>query len=312
MKKLICMGECLVDMLPSEGELSFQAKAGGAPANVCACVSKLGGDAHYLGKMADDLFGRFLFDNLTKYGVKTDLIKIDKFSKTGLAFVALNKDGEREFSFYRDMTADMLLDKDEISDSIFEKDDILHFCSVALMPSPTCDAHKKAITDAIKKGAKISFDVNVRLPLWKSVRDLRRAISAFLPYADILKVSDDELEFITDIKDENDAINSLYASFSKIKLVFVTKGKNGVSVYSKDGDSYFEKAVDVTAVDTTGAGDCFIGCALFKILENNGQWNFEFIKNIISFATNGAAIVVTKKGAMEAMPTLEEIENAKL
>ena len=195
MGKLICMGDCIADMLPDgAGSLTYTAKMGGAPANVCVAAAKLGVQACFLGKLADDAFGRFLLAELKSYGVDTSLTVIDKHCKTGLAFVALSSDGDREFFFYRDTPADASLSPDEVKETMFGRDDVLHFCSISLKPSPTCDAIRKAAETARKKGATVSFDVNLRLNLWDNDETaLRRTVFEFFPYADIIKVTDEEL-----------------------------------------------------------------------------------------------------------------------
>lgn len=204
MGKLICMGDCIADMLPDgAGSLTYTAKMGGAPANVCVAAAKLGVQACFLGKLADDAFGRFLLAELKSYGVDTSLTVIDKHCKTGLAFVALSSDGDREFFFYRDTPADASLSPDEVKEDIFGRDDVLHFCSISLKPSPTCDAIRKAAETARKKGATVSFDVNLRLNLWDNDETaLRRTVFEFFPYADIIKITDEELLFLAGTTDE--------------------------------------------------------------------------------------------------------------
>lgn len=301
MSKVICMGECLIDFLPIGDNQQFQAKAGGAPANVCASVAKLGGDAYYLGKMSTDNFGKFLLLKLQECKVKTNyIVKTSEYS-TALAFVTLTADGDRSFAFYRNPSADMMLDKSEISNDIFCKGDILHFCSVGLTESPAKYAHIQAIEYATQNGALISFDVNVRLPLWSNIEDCKSAIIEFLPTADILKVTDEELQFITGVKNEGQAVKTLMSMANKAKLVFVTKGKNGVTVYDRSLDCFDRSAVDVKVVDTTGAGDCFSGAILYNIM-NGCEINLASIRSAVNFASYACAVVIGRKGAMQSMP----------
>lgn len=205
MGKLISMGDCIIDFLPAApGSMTYTAKTGGAPVNVCAAVAKLGKRACFLGKLAGDAFGRFLLNELQTFGIDTSLTVMDKKCKTGLAFVTLSGNGDREFFFYRDMPADANLSPDEVKEEMFSRGDVLHFCSVSLPESPTRHAIKRAAGYAREKGALVSFDVNVRLNLWQDENALKSAIAEFLPLADIVKVTDDELEFITGLSDEKE------------------------------------------------------------------------------------------------------------
>ena len=203
MPKLISMGDCIVDF-----RMTYTGKMGGAPVNVCAAVAKLGVRACFFGKLADDAFGRRLKAETEALGIDTSLIVTDGRCKTGLAFVDLHPDGDRDFFFYRDVPADANLSPDEVDEGVFERGDVLHFCSISLPPSPTRDAIEKAAKCARKNGAVVSFDVNVRLNLWKSEEALKEAIDEFLPYADIVKVTDEELVFITGLSDEKEGVKS--------------------------------------------------------------------------------------------------------
>ncbi len=312
MSKVICIGESLIDFLPTDsGGLNFVAKAGGAPSNVCACVAKLGGNGYYLGKLSTDNFSVFLLDKMRGCGINTHYVVIDERYNTALAIVTLSKDGDRKFSFYRQNTCDLMLDEKEIKEEMFDKGDILHFCSVGLVESPSKYAHIKAIEFAKKKSCLISFDVNLRFGLWNDLSALKSTVKQFLGYADLLKVTDEELEFITDQKEESLAIQQLFQLSPQCKLIFVTKGSKGVSVYDRQLNSFSQNAISVNVVDTTGAGDCFSGCILYNIANKGILLNLNDIKQAVEFASYGCAVVIGKKGAMEAMPTLEEIQRLK-
>ena len=225
MSKLICMGECLIDFMPVEGdELSFQCKAGGAPSNVCAAVGKLGGEAYYLGCMARDSFGAFLLEKLKKCNVRTDYLTFTDKAGTGLAFVTLDKTGDRSFTFFRNPCADMLLEPSDVREDMFAKGDVLHYCSVDLVDCPTKEAHKKAIELAIASGAYVSFDVNLRLNIWNDTSKCLTVVREFIPTADIIKVTDEELELITNITDEKDAVKALFDMAVRAKIIIVTAG----------------------------------------------------------------------------------------
>ena len=311
MSKLICMGEALIDFMPGKEELSFQGKAGGAPSNVCASVGKLGGEAYYLGMMAKDSFGEFLLDKLKACNVKTDYIEFTSKAGTGLAFVTHDKHGDRSFSFYRDPCADLLLDKSSVKDDMFSQGDVLHFCSVDLVDSPTKDAHTRAIEFARKNGAYVSFDVNLRLNIWKDDEKCLRVVREYLQYADIVKVTDEELSLITNEADETKANKKLLEIAANAKLVFVTAGEKGSYVYDRKLNKKSVKPIPTNVVDTTGAGDCYSGIVIYNLLnredKNKETLTIEEGEKYMHMANKGCAVVVSKYGAMESMPTLEEI-----
>ena len=227
MSKLFTIGEALIDFIPTEKGLSlndvtfFKKAPGGAPANVASAVAKLGGDSAFIGKVGTDPFGDFLVAILNVVGVDTEYIKRTSKTNTALAFVSLKQDGDREFLFYRNPGADMLLNEDEIGANWFCRDDILHFCSVGLVEAPAKYAHKKAIELMKIKEGLISFDPNVRLPLWNDTEKCRDTIREFIPLANILKINDEEIKFITGISDENEAISSLF--IGDVELIIYTK-----------------------------------------------------------------------------------------
>lgn len=312
MNKVVCIGESLIDFMPTGEELTFQAKAGGAPSNVCACIAKLGGVGCYLGKLSEDIFSRFLLKNMQKYGVNTEYTIIDKNCQTALAFVSHDENGDREFNFYRKQSCDLMLDKSEIPYNILKEGDILHFCSVGLVESPSKYAHIRSIELAKANNCIVSFDVNVRERLWDNIQNCVNTIKEFLVYADIVKVTDEELVLLTDIADEKQAVNKIFDIAKNSKLLIVTKGGAGAIVYDRQGKSYFSKAIDVKVVDTTGAGDCFIGCILYKLIIGEAKLTINDIKEAMDFASLGCGVVIGKKGAIESMPTLDDIAKLKV
>ena len=310
MNKVICIGESLIDFMPkADEELTYKAKAGGAPSNVCACVAKLGGNGCYLGKLSTDVFSRFLLNTMRKWGVNTDYVIIDEKFQTALAFVTLDENGDREFSFYRNLSSDLMLNENEINPEMFDSGDILHFCSVGLVESPSKYAHMRAIKLAHEKECIISFDVNVRLNLWDNVDNCIATILEFIPSADIVKVTDEELELLTNEKCEKTAAKILFEKAKKCKILLVTKGKKGVTTYDRKLDSFSRDAVNVKVVDTTGAGDCFIGSVLYNLSAKKATLELKSMKETVDFASFGCGIVIGKSGAMEAMPTQDEISN---
>lgn len=311
MKKLITIGEALIDFIPIETGVAlkevsgFIKSPGGAPANVACCVKKLGGKSQIISKLGNDAFGDFLEEKMSSVGIDTrSILRSDK-ANTALAFISLHADGEREFSFYRKPSADMLLEANEIDAGWFKMGDVLHFCSVDLVDAPVRNAHDEAIRIAKEKDMIISFDVNVRLSLWDDHNEYRKIINKYIDKANILKVSDEELEFVTKISDEEKAIESLR---KRVDILVYTKGAEGAYIYMKNIVAH-HNGFKVNAVDATGAGDSFIGAVLYQLLYkyDMSQLGETELQNIITFANATAALVVTKKGAIDVMPTLEQV-----
>ena len=316
MKKVIAIGEALIDFIPHEKGRAlndvenFLRVPGGAPLNVAAAVAKLGGKSQMLTKLGQDGFGDAILNEVKPLGVDVSRISRTNEANTALAFVSLREDGERDFSFYRNPSADMLLSAEEICVEDFNEKDILHFCSVSLIDAPIKEAHRRAIEIAKEKGCLISFDPNVRLPLWKNPEDCRKAILEFLPLSNIVKISDEELEFITGIKDEKEALNFLLTG--DVKVIIYTKGTNGAEFITKER-VIFSPSFKVSAQDTTGAGDSFIGSLLYQVAE--GEYSLEElvtlseekVQEILTFSNATAALTVCKKGAIGALPLKEEV-----
>ena len=316
MKKVIAIGEALIDFIPHEkgralnNVENFLRVPGGAPLNVAAAVAKLGGKSQMLTKLGQDGFGDAILNEVKPLGVDVSRISRTKEANTALAFVSLREDGERDFSFYRNPSADMLLSAEEICSEDFNERDILHFCSVSLIDAPIKEAHRRAIEIAKEKGCLISFDPNVRLPLWKQPEDCRKAILEFLPLSNIVKISDEELEFITGIKDEKEALDSLLTG--DVKVIIYTKGTNGAEFITKER-VIFSPSFKVSAQDTTGAGDSFIGSLLYQVAE--GEYSLEElvtlseekVQEILTFSNDTAALTVCKKGAIGALTLKEEV-----
>lgn len=311
MNKVFCIGETLIDFIPVEKNVSlkevnsFERVAGGAPMNVAITVAKYGGHSVMLTKIANDHFGDFLMDVIKDNGVDTSLIIRTNEGETGLAFVSIDQSGERSFNFYRKNAADLTLSEDEVRSDWFKEGDILHFCSVDLLESPMKQTHRKVIDDFRKIRGIVSFDPNVRLPLWPDTESCRQTILDFLPYADIVKISDEELFFITGIEEEKAAINSLFVGH--VKVVVYTKGSKGAVLYLKNGEEFQDHGFKVTVVDTTGAGDAFIGGFISELLalevsiENLSQIIQENHQQILAFANASGALTASVKGAMSAV-----------
>lgn len=316
-KKLYAIGEALIDFIPQTHNkpirqvTSFHPVVGGAPANVCGAFTRLGGKAEMITQLGNDPFGDKILDEFDRFGIGINhVLRTDK-ANTSLAFVALNEDGNREFSFFRNPGADMLLQPELIKAEWFEDAYALHFCSVSLGNFPMKDAHIKAIEYAKKGGALISFDPNVRLPLWKNSDELKERILQFIPKAHILKISDEELSFITGHKKIEYALSDLFRG--DVKLIIYTLGSGGAMAFTRN-ISAESKGVKVNAVDTTGAGDGFIGSMLYQLYEDGVNANNieniseKDLKQYLDFSNKFCSISVMKQGAIASYPNKEQCQ----
>ena len=316
MKNRLCgIGEALIDFIPDvKGQRlkdvpSFTRVAGGAPANVIGAVTKLGIPSKMLTKLGDDPFGDYIIDVLNDAGIDTSNIERDQEGETALAFVSLAADGNRDFKFYRKNSADLRYSVEDIPEDILDECGMIHFCSVDLVESPMKEAHKKLIDMAIEKGVKVSFDPNLRFSLWDDLDALKKTVNDFIPYADIVKISDEELEFITGKTDIKDAVPEILGG--RTKYVIYTKGADGAEIYTKDG-MVEAPGYSIEVRDTTGAGDSFIGAFLFCILrdevEDLDSVSKDKLHEYLDFSNAYAANTSTKEGALAAMATMDEIE----
>ncbi|GAB4859193.1 Fructokinase-2 [Ancistrocladus abbreviatus] len=304
---IVCFGEMLIDFVPTVSGVSlaeapgFLKAPGGAPANVAIAVSRLGGKAAFIGKLGDDEFGHMLAGILKQNGVTGEGLTFDKGARTALAFVTLRADGEREFMFYRNPSADMLLTPEELNLELIRSAKVFHYGSISLIVEPCRTAHLKAMEEAKKAGALLSYDPNLRLPLWPSAEEAREQIRSIWDKADLIKVSDNELEFLTGSNKIDDAA-AMSLWHDKLKLLLVTLGEKGCKYYTKN----FRGTIDgfpVDTVDTTGAGDSFVGALLTKLVADLSILEDESkLKEALKFANACGAITTTKKGAIPALP----------
>ncbi|WP_043930260.1 aminoimidazole riboside kinase [Bacillus sp. EB01] len=308
MDGVICLGEALIDFIPLDPDnLTYQKAPGGAPANVSVGIAKLGGASTFLGKVGNDVLGHFLFETLTEYGVNTESMLFTEEARTGVTFVTLEPSGERDFSFYINPSADRLLKEEELDRKLFEKNKILHFGSISLISEPARSATLKALEMAKIKEMLISYDPNLRLGLWDSPEHARETILAAVPYADILKVSEEELEFLTGAGNLEEGI----AQIPDLPLIVVTLGEKG-SIYCFKNQIGRVTALESKVVDTTGAGDAFVSGILYSINEsekNLADFTDKEIREVLEFASVSGGLATTKKGAMTGLPNLQEIKN---
>lgn len=315
MSKLYAIGELLIDFTPSEPNASlatveqFTKNAGGAPANVAAACAKLEQQAAIITQVGQDAFGDFLIETLNKVTVDTNYIAQTVEGETSLAFVSLTGDGSRDFLFYRRHAADLLYNKEQLPPNLLTDQDILHFCSVNLVESPMKHAHMALIEQAHQAGSLVSFDPNVRLPLWHDEMACRQTILAFLPEAHIVKLSEEELLFLTAIEDEETAVHSLFQG--KVQVLIITCGAKGARLYTKK--LHVKVPADkVQAIDTTGAGDAFIGALLAILLSkqitatNLKDFCEQHAAPLLTFANGYAGASTEKHGAIASYLTKQE------
>ena len=302
---IVSMGELLIDFVALEsgvsvGEASGFVKApGGAPANVCVAVARLGVPAAFLGQVGDDPFGHHLRDVLAADNIDVSGLRFSPEARTMLAFVSLRADGERSFSFYRNPSADMLLRPEEVAYDVIERAKIFHYGSITLIDEPSRSACLAAIRYAREKGLLISYDPNLRLSLWKDADTARAGILDALPYANIVKVSEEELDFLVGKQD----VTPLW--HDDLRLIIVTRGAGGSTAFTRS-TRLDVKGFTVQQVDTTGAGDGFVAGLLTSIYERG--LSDDVLPTALRFANAVGAIATTKKGAIPALPTRAAVE----
>lgn len=318
MKICAAIGEALIDFIPAQkgcalkDVVSFERACGGAPCNVAAAVAKLGGKSRMITQLGKDAFGDHIEEVMSGLGIDTSsVLRTDK-ANTSLAFVSLKADGDRDFSFYRRPGADMLFEPSDLKEEWLSDAGALHFCSVALVDSPMKRTHVKAIEAAEKNGALISFDPNIRLPLWEDENECRETVGEFCRYADILKISEEETEFVTGFGDIGSAVRELFGRYGKLKAVLFSKGGEGAAVFTRKFTAQ-APPVRVTVSDTTGAGDSIIGAFLYRLIKDEispkmlAELPEEKLEEYIVFANYYSSFSVTRRGAISSYGTSDEI-----
>lgn len=311
MKHIITIGEYLIDMLPSESGLelkdveSFVKMPGGAPVNVAVGIKRLQGSVDVVTQVGNDAFGHFLIQVLEKEQLSTRYVYTTDKAKTSLAFVSLDAKGERDFVFYRDPAADQLLhiSKESIQDIPF---DMVHFGSVGLSPYPLKDTTDRFIEFASENNKIISFDVNVRTMLFNDLEAYKNLIQTYIEKAHIIKFSKEEVVWITQKENIEDAIKMIWKPIHQI--ILVSDGEHGVYAFTKD-KMYVQEAFKVKVIDTTGAGDALMGTFLYHVSQQEKPFESidKWIKDALYHASYAGALAVTKKGAMASLPYLHEI-----
>lgn len=306
------LGELLIDFtengISTQGNGMFEANPGGAPCNVLAMLQKLGHKTAFIGKVGDDIFGHRLSAVLKETGIDTTNLLTDKQVRTTLAFVETKEDGDRDFSFYRNPGADMMLSKEEIKEEILTDTQIFHFGTVSMTQEPVRSATRWAACKAKEMGAIISFDPNLREPLWDSLEEAKEQVHFGLSVCDVLKISDNEIVWLTGKTDYTEGIREIQKTY-QIPLILLSMGKDGSRAYYGKQVAEAAPFLQETTIETTGAGDTFGGCCLHYLLKYGlYELTEEQLQEMLTFANAAASIITTRKGALRVMPEIGEIE----
>lgn len=314
MSRVVCLGELLIDFVPDARGVSlaeaggFMKAPGGAPGNVAVGVRRLGVSSGFLGMVGDDAFGHCLRDTLARDGVDVSPLKLTTKAKTALAFVTLKADGDREFMFYRDPSADMLYTPDDVDEAAIKAADILHYGSISLIDEPARSATLRAIDIARANGVRVSCDPNLREALWPSLDAARDGLRLAISKASILKISDYEIEFLTGRKDLVAGGRELW--HDGVELMAITKGPDGSILLTRTAEVEMP-GFKVEAVDTTGAGDAFTAGLLTSLLAVDGKISDlapDTLRDIAKRGNAAGALTATRKGGIPGLPTSVEVD----
>ncbi|MBQ7469382.1 MAG: carbohydrate kinase [Pseudobutyrivibrio sp.] len=315
---VVALGELLIDMtnngVSDSGNDLFEANPGGAPCNVLAMLKKFGHSVSFIGKVGDDIFGRKLKDTLDEVGIGTDNLLMDKEVRTTLAFVKTFEDGDRDFSFYRNPGADMMLRKDEVNPALIEQAKVFHFGTLSMTHEMSREATVYALEMAKKNGAIITFDPNLREPLWNSLDEAKEQVLKGLEDCDYLKISDNEIQWLTGEEDFTAGVEKIRAQFD-IPLITVSMGKEGSRAYYLNKKTGVEHVVEVApflsedTIETTGAGDTFCACVIHHLLEYGlDELDEEKLYSMLTVANAAASLITRVKGALRVMPQLKDVD----
>lgn len=309
---VVALGELLIDFtengVSGQGNPIYEANPGGAPCNVLAMLNKAGRKTAFIGKVGQDIFGNRLKATLDGVGIDTSNLIIDEEARTTLAFVETFPDGDRDFSFYRNPGADMMLRKEDVHEDLIRDTKIFHFGTLSMTHDGVREATKYAIGLAKESGAVISFDPNLRPPLWKTLDDAKVQVSYGLSKCDVLKISDNEIQWFTGEEDYDAGIAKLRSEYD-IPLILLSMGRDGSRAYYKDLRVEAKPFLQESTIETTGAGDTFGACCLHFVLKYGlDALDEEKLSEMLTFANAAASIVTTRKGALRVMPEVEEVE----
>lgn len=308
---VIALGELLIDFtqngLSEQGNGLFEANPGGAPCNVLSMLNNLGKKTSFIGKVGKDQFGITLKKSLDDLGIGTENLMMDEEIHTTLALVHTFEDGDRDFSFYRNPGADMMLRADELKEELLKDTRLFHFGTLSMTHEGVRAATKKAVATAKEAGALISFDPNLREPLWDTLEHAKEQIRWGLGQCDLLKISDNEIQWLTEETDFTEGVKKIREEFP-IPLILVSMGKEGSRAYYKDGYVEVAPFLQKNTIETTGAGDTFCACIINYVLDHGLEDLTDAqLKEMLTFANASASIITTRKGALRVMPTKEEV-----
>ena len=309
---VVALGELLIDLtqngLSAQGNPTLEANPGGAPCNVLALLTKLGHKTAFIGKVGKDGFGSQLQAALVETGISTEGLRWDEAVHTTLAVVHTFADGDRDFSFYRNPGADMRLTTEEVNMELIRQAKIFHFGTLSMTDEPVRSATYAAIAEAEKAGILRSFDPNLRPPLWRTLEEAKEQVLYGLAHCDILKISDNEIQWLTGLEDFDAGIRWIQERFPQIRLILLSMGRDGSRAYT--GETMAQAGgFTVSTIETTGAGDTFFGGILHHVLKwGLRDYTQEELTQMLTFANAAAAIVTTRKGALRVMPEEAEIK----
>lgn len=314
MKKyhVTALGELLIDFtengLSNQGNYLMEANPGGAPCNVLAMLAKLGKKTAFIGKVGDDFLGKHLKTVVDEVGIDTRNLLLDDEIHTTLAFVHTYADGDRDFSFYRNPGADMNLRAEEIDEDLIAKSEIFHFGSLSLTHPGVREATKKALQIAKDNGCLITYDPNLRPPLWKTLDEAKEQIAFGMQWCDVMKISDNEIQWFTGREDFDEGIQMLQETYH-IPLILLSMGKDGSRAYYKGMKVEAKPFLQKNTIETTGAGDTFCACVINYVLEHGLQnLTEENLQEMLTFANAAASLITTRKGALRVMPEKADVE----
>lgn len=312
---VVALGELLIDFTESgtsnQGNLLFEANPGGAPCNVLAMLQKLGKKTAFIGKVGRDSFGEMLRGVAAEQGIDVSGLLMDEEIPTTLAFVHTALDGDRSFSFYRNPGADMMLTETDVrtNEKLIQSCRIFHFGTLSMTDDGCEKATKKTIDLAKEAGVVISFDPNLRPPLWKSLNDAKKKIAYGISQCHILKISDDEIEFFTGSSDIDEGVEKIQEEYN-VPLICATMGKMGSRTYYKGSRVECPPFLNENTIETTGAGDTFMACVLNGVLENGLEGlDKQKLYEMLEFANAASSIITTRKGALKVMPNESDVRN---
>lgn len=306
------LGELLIDFTSSgqsgQGNPLFEANPGGAPCNMLAMLNRLGKKTNFIGKVGDDQFGKMLKSTLEELGIGTENLLLDPKVHTTLALVHTFQDGDRDFSFYRKPGADMMLAPSEVQEEQIAASRIFHFGTLSLTDEPVRSATVQALEYAKKHGVTVTFDPNLRPPLWDSLDEAKKQIWYGLSKCSAVKMSEEELEFITGETDLDKGVDAVRSRYD-IPLICITMGKGGSRAYYRELAVSCPGFIQEHTIETTGAGDTFCAGMVNYILDHGfADFTEENLKEMLTFANAAASIITTRKGALRVMPKREEVE----